>query len=99
MKQSLPQNVQILWLPYSCKLKNNLHWSEDLNLGILDSFAAQDFTKDPSSVANVALNFAHLVPEDQLEAWLFSVIFLSQTKLFLIFFFFFLKQNEVSQDS
>jgi len=28
-------------------------------------------------MANVALNFAHLVPEDQLEARLFSVIFLS----------------------
>jgi len=27
---------------------------------MLDSFAAQDFTKDPSSMANVALDFAHL---------------------------------------
>jgi len=32
MKQSLQQNVQILWLPYSCKLKNTLHWSKDLKL-------------------------------------------------------------------
>jgi len=45
-------------------------------LEILDSFAAPDFTKDPSSKANMALHFAHLVPEDQLEARLFSVIFL-----------------------
>jgi len=45
-------------------------------LEILDSFAAPDFTKDPSSMANMALHFAHLVPEDQLEARLFSVIFL-----------------------
>jgi len=28
-------------------------------------------------MANVALHFAHFVPEDQLEARLFSVIFLS----------------------
>ena len=33
-------------------------------------------------MANVAQHFANLVPEDQLEAWLFSVIFLSYTKLF-----------------
>jgi len=37
-------------------------------LGILDSFAAQDLTKDPSSMANVALDFAHFVSEDNLEA-------------------------------
>jgi len=76
--ESLQQNVQIFWLP-SCKLKNNLRWSKERiwSLGILDCFAAQDFTKDPSSMANVALHFAHLVPEDQLEARLFSVIFLS----------------------
>jgi len=52
-------------------------------LEILDSFAAPDFTKDPSSMANMTLHFAHLVPEDQLEAGLFSVIFLTWTKLFL----------------
>jgi len=51
------------------------------SLGILDSFAAQDFTKGPSSIANVDLHFAYLVPEDKLEAGLFSVIFLSYTKL------------------
>jgi len=34
-------------------------------LGILDSFTAQDLTKDPSSMANVALHFAYLVPEGQ----------------------------------
>jgi len=45
------------------------------SLGILDSFAAQDITKNPMSMANVARHFAHLVPEDQLEARLFSVIF------------------------
>ena len=33
MKQSLQQNVQILWFPCSCKLKNNLHWTKDLTLG------------------------------------------------------------------
>ena len=32
MKQSLQQNFQILWLPFSCLLKNNLHWSKDLKL-------------------------------------------------------------------
>jgi len=52
-------------------------------LGILDFFAAQDLTKDPSSVANVTRHFAHLVPEDQSEARVFSVIFLSSTKFFL----------------
>jgi len=53
-----------------------LHWSKDLlpdRLGIFDSFAAQD----PSSTANVGLHSPHLVPEDELEAWLFSIIFLS----------------------
>jgi len=61
MKQSSRQNIQILWLPYSCKLKSNLHWSKDLMLrilGILNFFAAQDFTKDPSSMANVT----HIFP-------------------------------------
>jgi len=47
------------------------------SLEIFDSFAAQDFRKDPISMANVARHSAHLVPEDQLEARLFSVIFLS----------------------
>jgi len=42
----------------------------------LDSFGAQDLTKDPSSMAIVASHFAHLVPEDRLESRLFSVIFL-----------------------
>ena len=37
------------------------------NLGILDSVADQDFTKDPSSVTNVVLHFPHPVPEEQLE--------------------------------
>ena len=65
------------------QIKNNLHdklkiicigvriWS----LGILNLFAAQDFRKDPSSMVNLALHFAHLVPEDQLEGRVFSVIF------------------------
>jgi len=51
--------------------------SKDLKLRNLDSFAAQDFTKDPISMANVAPHSAHLVPEVQLEARLFSVVFLS----------------------
>jgi len=50
-------------------------------LGILDSFAAQDLTKDPRSMANVALHFAHLVPEDKLKARLFSVLFLRYIKV------------------
>jgi len=29
-------------------------------------FAAQNLTKDPSLIANAALNFPHLVPEDLL---------------------------------
>jgi len=48
-----------------------LHWSNDLKLGIFRYFAAQDLTKDPSSMANVTLHFAHLVPKDQLEARVF----------------------------
>jgi len=32
MKQSLQQNVQILWLPYTCKFKDNLHWRKYLKL-------------------------------------------------------------------
>jgi len=52
------------------------------SFGKLGSFAAQDYTKDPSSMANVDQSFAHLVPVGQLEARLFSVIFLLQTKLF-----------------
>jgi len=39
------------------------------SLGISDSVAAQHPTKDPSSIANVALHFLHLVlVQDQLEA-------------------------------
>ena len=38
------------------------------NLGILDSVADQDLTRDPSSIANVVLHFPHLVPEEQLES-------------------------------
>jgi len=37
------------------------------SLRILDSFADQDLTKDPSAIANVVLHFPHLVPEEQLE--------------------------------
>jgi len=75
-------NVQMLWLPYRCKLKNNLIYIgiRIWCLEILDYFAVEDFTNNPSSMANqnvaLRLNFAHLVPEDQLEARLFSVIFL-----------------------
>jgi len=75
MKQSLQQNVQILWLPYSCKLKIICIGVRIWSLGILNFFAAQDFRKDPSSMVNLALHFAHLVPEDQLEGRVFSVIF------------------------
>jgi len=35
------------------------HWSKDLKLRYFDSFAAQDLTNDPSSMANVALHFTH----------------------------------------
>jgi len=38
-----------------------------VSLGILDSVADQDLTKDPSSIANVVLHFPHPVPEQQLE--------------------------------
>ena len=37
------------------------------SLGILDSFADQDLTKDPSAIANVVLHFRHLAREEQLE--------------------------------
>jgi len=37
------------------------------SLGILVSAADQDLTKDPSSTANVVLDFPHLAPEEQLE--------------------------------
>jgi len=38
------------------------------SLGILDSVADQDLTKDPSAIANVVLHFPHLVlEEEQLE--------------------------------
>jgi len=37
------------------------------SLGILDSVADQDLTKDPSSIANAVLHFPHLAPEEQLE--------------------------------
>jgi len=35
------------------------HWSKDLKLRYFDSFAAQDLTNDPSSMANVGPYFAH----------------------------------------
>ena len=38
------------------------------SLGILDSIAAHDLTKDQISIANVALHFPHFVPEGHLEA-------------------------------
>ena len=38
------------------------------SLEILDSVAAQDLSKHPSSIVNVALHFFHLVAEDELEA-------------------------------
>ena len=37
-------------------------------LRILDSVEGQDLTKNPSSIANMALCFPNLVHEDQLEA-------------------------------
>jgi len=67
IKQSLQQNFQILWLHFSCTLKNNLHWSKDLKLRNFRYICrCQDLTKDASSMAHVALHFAHLVPEDRL---------------------------------
>jgi len=66
MKQSLLQNAQILWLTYSHKLKNNLHWSKDLKLWNFRFRCTSDLTKDRSSMANVALHFVYLVPEDHL---------------------------------
>jgi len=70
MKQCLKLNVQISWLPYACKFKNYFLLKEGFvaNFEILGSVAAQDLTRDPSSIANMALHFPHLVPEDQLEA-------------------------------
>jgi len=36
-------------------------------VGISDSVADQDLTKDPSTIATVTLHFPMLVPEEQLE--------------------------------
>jgi len=50
-------------------------------LGILDSVAAQDLTKDPSPMANVGLHFPHLVLEGQLESHFYFVIMSNKNKL------------------
>jgi len=62
-------NIYIFWLPYVYKKKKRFPLLESYisSLGILDSVADPDLTKDPSSVANVVLHFPHLVPEEQLE--------------------------------
>jgi len=54
------------------------------NVALEQEFIAAAITiaQDPSSIANVGLRFPHLVPENELEAKLFSVIFLSWTEIF-----------------
>jgi len=47
-------------LVHANKKQLALEYGFGARLEILDSFAAQDLTKDPSSTANVVLHFPHL---------------------------------------